>query len=548
MEFLNQVRVKTETLMQQLKADCEQPDLWRELAEQMAMLLRHEAVVACANEVLQRRPDDAEALTLKGNALRVCGKPDEALLCYQRVLALRPKSAEAYCNLGAAYQTLGRYPEAIAAYEQAVSFNPSVPAFWGNLSVSLTYSPTHTPADTVAALRRFDAQVALHLRDSRPHTNDRNPDRRLRVGYVSPDFRKHAVAYFALPLVQGHSKEQVEVFCYYNHHQEDEWTAGFRQAADHWRSCVALSDAQLAEHIRADGIDILVDLAGHTQNNRLLTFARKPAPVQLTWMGYVSTTGLSAMDWRITHADADPEGADLHYSEKLWRLPGTMWCYRPLPDMPEVSAPPFARNGHVTFGSFNRYSKNSPLVLQTWANILNWVPDSRLVICVPEGEIRQQMARFFAERSIEPSRIDAFAKVSHTDFWKLHGEVDIALDPFPFGGGTTTCETLWMGVPVVTVSGKEGSDFAPRFASRMGYAFLNNIGLPELVAQTLPQYVDIAVRLAQDAPRMAQLRQSLRPRMAAAPLTDEARFVREIETAYRAMWQDWLQKNTNTST
>lgn len=548
MEFLNQVRIQAETLMQQLKADSEQPDLWRELAEQMATLLRHEAVVACANEVLQRRPDDAGALTLKGNALRVCGKPDEALLCYQRVLALRPKSAEGYCNLGAAYQTLGRYPEAIAAYEQAVLLNPNEPGFWGNLSASLTYSPSHTPADVRNALERFDRQVSRPLCDSRPHTNERNPDRRLRVGYVSPDLRKHAVAYFALPLVEGHSKEQVEVFCYYNHHQEDEWTARFRQAADHWRSCATLSDAQLAEHIRADGIDILVDLAGHTQNNRLLTFARKPAPVQVTWMGYVTTTGLSAMDWRITHADADPEGADPHYSERLWRLAGTMWCFRPLPDMPEVSAPPFARNGHITFGCFNRYSKNSPLVLQTWANILNRVPDSRLVICVPEGEIRLQMARFFSERGIHPERLAAFAKLNHKDFWKLHGEVDIALDPFPFGGGTTTCETLWMGVPVVTVSGKEGSDFAPRFASRMGYAFLNNIGLPELVAQTLPQYVDIAVRLAQDAPRMAQLRQSLRPRMAAAPLTGEARFVREIEAAYRAMWQDWLQNNANIST
>lgn len=547
-EFLNQVRIKAETLMQQLKADSEQPDLWRELAEQMATLLRHEAVVACANEVLQRRPDDVEALTLKGNALRVSGKPDEALLCYQRVLALRPKSAEGYCNLGAACQSLGRYPEAIAAYEQAVALKPSVPAFWGNLSASLTYSPKHTPAETVAALRRFDAQLARPLRDFRPHTNDRTPDRRLRVGYVSPDFRKHAVAYFALPLVEGHNKEQVEVFCYYNHRQEDEWTTRFRQAAGYWRSCAILSDAELAEHIRADGIDILVDLAGHTENNRLLTFARKPAPVQVTWMGYVTTTGLSAMDWRITHADADPEGVEAHYSEKLWRLPGTMWCFRPLSDMPEVSPPPLERKGHITFGSFNRYSKNSPLVLETWANILNQVPDSRLLICVPEGEIRQQMARFFAERSIDPSRIDAFSKVSHTDFWKLHGEVDIALDPFPFGGGTTTCETLWLGVPVVTVSGKEGSDFAPRFASRMGYAFLNNIGLPELVAQTLPQYVDIAVRLAQDAPRMAQLRQSLRPRMAAAPLTDEARFVREMEAAYRAMWQDWLQKNANIST
>jgi predicted O-linked N-acetylglucosamine transferase (SPINDLY family) len=541
MDFLEQVRARAEVLMQQLTADSEQPDLWLQLSEHMAVLLRHDAVVACANEVLQRRPDDSAALTLKGNALRVAGQLDEAVLSYQRVLALRPDAAEAHCNLGAAYQTLGRYPEAIAAYEQAVLLNPDEPVFWGNLSVSLTYSPSHTPADVRTALRRFDEQLARPLCDMRLHTNNRQPERRIRVGYVSPDFRKHAVAYFALPLIEGHTA-QVEVFCYYNHRQNDDWTTAFRKAASHWLDCAGMSDAELAERIRADGIDILVDLAGHTENNRLLTFARKPAPVQLTWMGYVTTTGMSAMDWRITHADADPEGADPHYSERLWRLPGTMWCYRPLPDMPEVSASPFARNGHITFGCFNRYSKNSPMVLAAWAQILSRVPDSQLVICVPEGEIRQQMARFFSERGIHTERLAAFAKLNHQDFWKLHGEVDIALDPFPFGGGTTTCETLWMGVPVVSVTGSEGGDFSPRFASRMGYAFLNNIGLPELVANTVSQYVDIAVRLAQDPERLAYLRASLRSKMASAPLTDEARFAREMEEAYRAMWRTWCSK------
>ena len=538
-DFLKQVRIRAEALMERLNADREQPDLWLELTGQMAALLRHEAVVAFADEVLQRRPDDPAALTLKGNALRVINKADEALACYRRVLELCPQSAEGYCNLGAAYQTLGRYPEAIAAYELAVALKPDEPAFWGNLAVSLTYSSSHTPADVLSALRRFDAQIARPLRDPRPHANGRDSERRLRIGYVSPDLRKHAVAYFALPLIEGHNKDQVEVFCYYNHRQDDDWTKAFKKTADHWLDCAGMGDAALAERIRADGIDILVDLSGHTENNRLLTFARKPAPVQVTWMGYVTTTGMSAMDWRVTHDDADPPGAEAQYSERLWRLPGTMWCYRPLPGMPEVSAPPFARNGHITFGSFNRYSKNSPLVLETWAQILNRVPDARLVICVPEGEIRQRMASFFSERGIAPERIAGFAKLSHEDFWKLHAEVDIALDPFPFGGGTTTCETLWLGVPVVTCTGKEGGDFAPRFASRMGYAFLNNIGLPELACETITGYIDTAVQLALDPPRLTALRQSLRDKMAHAPLTDEARFAGEMEQAYRAMWREW---------
>lgn len=544
-DFMKALHEKNGQLRTSLERNPEQPNLWIELAEQMASLLQHEAVVACANEALRRRPDDAAALTLKGNALRSSGKVDEALACYRRVLELLPGSAVAHCNFGVALQTLGRYDEAIVAFETAISRYADIPLFWGNLAVSLTYSSNHGPHDVRSALRRFDKKVMSTLRDDRAHNNDRNPERRLRVGYVSPDFRKHAVAYFALPLIEGHNPENVEVFCYYNHRQDDEWTARFRQAADHWVPCADLSDSALAERIRADRIDILVDLAGHTENNCLPTFARKPAPVQVTWMGYVTTTGLSAMDWRVTHVDADPPGVDVDYSEKLWRLRGTMWCYRPLPGMPEVSPPPVQQKGYVTFGSFNRFSKTSSTVLKAWANILRLVPNSRLVICVPEGQIRDQMARFFAERGVIPERISAFAKLSHEDFWKLHSEVDIALDPFPFGGGTTTCETLWMGVPLVTVTGSQSSiisdpnSFPARFASRMGYAFLNNLGLPELVAETVPQYIDIAVQLASDIPRLAQLRQSLRPRMAAAPLTDEARFVREIEEAYRAMWRHW---------
>ena len=306
-----------------------------------------------------------------------------------------------------------------------------------------------------------------------------------------------------------------------------------------------MDDTALANRIRDDRIDILVDLAGHTENNRLLVFARKPAPVQVTWIGYITTTGLSAIDYRLTHQDADPPGSEADYAETLVRLPGTMWCYRPLPGMPEVAPPPFQRKGFVTFGSFNRFSKVSQKVLECWASILAAVPNSRLVMCLPEGGIRWEVVTFFAQRNVAPERLAIFAKLPHSDFWGLHGEVDIALDPFPFGGGTTTCETLWLGVPLVTVTGSpqttadNPNTFPARFASRMGKAFLTNIGLPELVAETLPQYVDLAVQLAQDPPRLMQLRQSLHPRMAAAPLTDEARFVREMEDAYRAMWREW---------
>lgn len=316
-----------------------------------------------------------------------------------------------------------------------------------------------------------------------------------------------------------------------------------------------LDDATLAAQIRADNIDILIDLSGHTGKSRLAVFAWKPAPLQISWLGYFATTGLPAMDFVILDPWHAPPGTEAQFSEGIIHLPHNRFCYAPVDFAPEVSPPPFEKNGHITFGSFNntaklneavldawarnRYSKNSPMVLETWASILNRVPDARLVICVPEGEIRQQMASFFNERGIAPGRIAAFAKLSHEDFWKLHAEVDIALDPFPFGGGTTTCETLWLGVPVVTCTGKEGGDFAPRFASRMGKAFLTNTGYPELAAETITDYIDKAVALASDRERLTTLRQTLRDKMAHAPLTDEARFAGEMEQAYRAMWREW---------
>jgi predicted O-linked N-acetylglucosamine transferase (SPINDLY family) len=487
-------------------------------------------------EALAITPDDPAQITNLGNALRALRRYDEARTCYERVLALRPDLAGAHTNLGTIFQGLGDNESAVACHRKALALDPGLAPVWSNLAAAMTYSLTHHPEAIREALAGFDRNFTRSTEAIPSPDNTRKPDRRLKVGYVSPDFRKHAVAYFALPLIEGHHREAVEVFCYYNHLQQDEWTARFRARADHWRSVVTLSDEALARQIRQDGIDILVDLAGHTEGNRLLTFALKPAPVQVTWMGYVTTTGLSTMDWRVTHADADPPGTESHYSEKLWRLPGTMWCYRPLPDMPAVTASPFERKGYVTFGSFNRYSKNGPAVLAAWVNILERVAGSRLLLCIPEGTVRQEIALFFGARGIDPVRIDCFAKVSHADFWNLHGEVDIALDPFPFGGGTTTCETLWMGVPVVTVTGREGGDFPPRFASRLGQAFLYNLGLHELVAGSVGEYCDIAVRLARDPDRLRALRQGLRRRMAAAPLTDEARFVEEMEQAWRGMW------------
>jgi predicted O-linked N-acetylglucosamine transferase (SPINDLY family) len=499
-------------------------------------------------EALSLVPDMLEALTDLGNVLKTLGRMDEALDAYTRSVTLRPDLAGTHCNLGTLYQTIGRYDEAIDCYQRALALRPDLGEAWSNLATCMTYSPRHGEQDILAAFQGFDRHVAQPLRDKRPFANDRTPGRRLRVGYVSADFRRHAVAYFALPLIEGHHRDQVEVFCYYSHLQVDSWTERFKQCADHWIECRHLSDAELAARIRADGIDILVDLGGHTGGNRILAFAHKPAPVQVTWMGYVTTTGLSAMDWRVTNHIADPPGSEAAYSERLWRLDGAMWCYRPLPNMPAPTPSPHLRKGHVTFGSLNRFSKNSAPVLEAWARILQAVPDARLTICIPEGRVRQELAAFFQARGVTPDRLIMFVGLDHQRFWELHADIDIALDPFPFGGGTTTCETLWLGVPLISVTGEKGQDFQPRFASRMGAAFLSSLGLSELVAPDVDRYVDIAVGLARDPDRLTRLRGEMRDRMARASLTDEERFAGQMEKAYRAMWIDWLEQDMPAAT
>ncbi|MBC5764740.1 tetratricopeptide repeat protein [Ramlibacter albus] len=482
----------------------------------------------------------AEAFTAAGRALATAGFAHEAHAAHARAAQLVPGNAAGMNNLGSAWQGLARYTEAIESYTGAIAAAPEVPIFRSNLIVALNYSHLHGPADVKWAAIEFDTHCARHLRATRVHENDRDPGRRLRVGYVSPDLRRHAVAYFLLPLLENHSNE-VEAVCYSSSKVVDEWTSRLRQASSQWVECADLDDAQLAERIRSDRIDVLVDLAGHTEGNRLLVFARKPTPVQLSWLGYVLTTGLSAMDARLTYAVTDPEGTDDDYTERLVRLEGSMWGYRPLPGMPEPAPPPYLRKGCITFGHLNRYSKVSQPALECWARILHEVPGSRLAIGLPQGAVRTEVARFFENRGVAANRIDAYGAMAHDRFWAMHAEIDIALDPFPFNGGTTSYETLWLGVPLVTCTG-EGGGFAPRFSSRMGKALLQAVGLPELVAATPEEYVAISVALARDPQRMERLRHELRERMRRSPLLDEPLHARSIEAAYRKLWREWCQR------
>jgi predicted O-linked N-acetylglucosamine transferase (SPINDLY family) len=373
------------------------------------------------------------------------------------------------------------------------------------------------------------------VRERQAHANRPDPERRLRVGYVSGDFVEHAMSYSVEPLLAHHDRSQVEVVCYANNAHQDQVTDRLRQHADAWHRVAGLPDDATAALVREHGIDVLVDLAGHTALNRLMVFARKPAPVQVAWLGYVTTTGLSAMDYRLTDAVVDPPGmTERHYTETLVRLP-CVSVFRPAPESPPVNPLPALAGGRLRFASLNHLAKVTPEVIGVWARVLAAAPESVLII-VNAGDplVRERLARAFAQHGVPAERLDFRARLSLGGFLALHHEVDLALDPFPYNGGATSCHSLWMGVPFVTLAGD-------RYMARMGASLLDAAGLPELVARTPDEYVALATRLADDRSRLAALRGSLRERLAASPLMNAPEFARSVERAYRRMWQAWCE-------
>jgi predicted O-linked N-acetylglucosamine transferase (SPINDLY family) len=492
-----------------------------------------ESLGAC-QRALEINPVHANAHNNLGNALRDLGRLDEAVASYQRAIELRPEFAEAHNNLGNAWKDQGRMADAIVSYEQAVRVKPGFLHTQCNLIYSLHFSPEHDAAAVYEAIRRFnDAEARPLAQAIRPHANDRSAERRLRVGYVSPDFRKHPVGRFLLPLLESHDHRQVEAVCYSSVQVADEITERSRAAADAWRDVFALTDEQLAERVRQDQIDILVDLTMHMAHSRLLVFARKPAPVQVTYLAYCGTTGLDTIDYRLTDPYLDPPGGDERfYSEQSLRLPETYWCYRPLDETPPVGALPAAATGRICFGSLSNFCKLSTATLDVWARLLAAVPNSRLLLHATQGSHRDRVGELLARQGVARERLTFVDFLPAAQYFQVYQQIDVALDPFPYGGGTTTCDALWMGVPVVSLAG-------PTAVGRGGLSILSNVGLPELVARDQEQYVEIAARLAADLPRLTDLRRTLRDRMQSSPLMDAPRFARHVEAAYREMWRRW---------
>jgi len=458
----------------------------------------------------------------------------EAADQYLAVLLLQPANPQAHNSLANCYNQLGRIAEAIRHYRETYRLAPDFPEALASVLACLNYDPECTPAQSAAEHRQWAEQVAApHYPRTVQFDYDRDPERRLRIGYVSPDLRRHPVSAIFAPVLDAHDRDRVEPICYYNFAGEDAVTVRLKSLASRWRPVAGLSDDALCEQIRADRIDILVDLAGHTAHNRLLAFARRPAPIQVSWLGYFNTTGLATMDYFLSDPWCSPTGQESHYVERLLRLPHTRFCYQPPEYMPGVGPLPAESSGHITFGCLNNLSKLNVNVLALWGAVLSAIPKSRLLLqaaALDDAPNRTRFGALCAKHGIAPDRLELRGFVPIEQAPASYAEIDIALDPFPFCGGMTSLEALWQGVPLVTLAGET-------IAGRQSASMLMNLGLAELIAENAAQYLEIATHLAHDLPRIAALRSGLRARVAASPLMDYSMFTHALEAAYRDMWR-----------
>ncbi len=491
-----------------------------------------EAVISL-REALRLRPDFADAHNNLALALQAQGKLDDAVISCRQALSLKPDFAEAHLNLGNAFKEQGRLDDAVAAYRSALRIKPDAAPIHSNVVFLLNYHPGYDARAIQEECARWQQHAEPLRQLIRPHANRPDPERRLRIGYVSPDFRDHPISFATVPLLSSHDHEQFAIYCYADVARPDSVTERLRGHADVWGSTLGLSDQQVADRVRSDQIDILVDLAMHTANNRLLVFARKPAPVQVAWAAYPGTTGLSAIDYRLTDPYLDPAGLfDSFYAEESVRLPDSFWCYDPLTDQPPVNSLPVLQSGVITFGCLNNFCKVNDGCLALWADVLRAAPQSRLLLRAPRGQARDHILARLQQEGIAEARIEFVDRVPRQQYLSLYHRIDLGLDPLPYNGHTTSLDAFWMGVPTLTLLGKT-------VVGRAGWSQLCNLGLQELAAETPEQYVALAAQWAEDWPRLQEFRGTLRQRMQQSPLMDGNRFARHVEQAYRHMWRRW---------
>lgn len=516
-------------------------EAWFNLGNIFRALGNADAARRAYHRAIRLKADMGEAYSNLGDVHKSATELTQAAECYRTALRLLPQMPQPYVNLGEVLKEQGRVTEAIKLLQHGLEQHPHLPVLHSNLLFALHYSP-HVPPEVIfRAHRNWGERHAAPLAPAvgPAFTNDRSPERRLRIGYVSPDFCGHAVSCFLEPLLRGHDRSAVEIFCYPISRRSDEITARFQAITGHWCPLNLLTDEEAAERIRADAIDILVDVAGHTCDCRPLIFARRAAPVQVSWLGYPDGTGMAAMDYRLTDAIADPPGVtDRWHLEKLVRLENGFLCFRPPRDTGFSPDLPAHRNGYVTFGSFNNNAKISAEVVAVWSALLRRVPDARLVLksrSFADSTTHAHYSALFATQDIDAGRFSLLPQTpDQGDHLRAYDGIDIALDPFPYNGTTTSCEALWMGVPVVTLQGSH-------HVARVTSSILHRCGLDELVAVDTDSYIGIAADLAANIDRLAALRRGLRQRMQDSPLCDPYAFAATVEKTYRGMWRDWCQ-------
>lgn len=495
--------------------------------------------VRCQRAAIALEPENPKHYVNLGAALKGQGLLGEAAAVYRRAVELKPDYDYAINNLGNLLREQGQLVESVNCFRKAIAISPDYLSAHSNLLFTLNSLPSMTPAEVFAEHRRFGQMIEAKVAGIRPHANTPEPDRPLRIGYLSPDFLGHSVAYFIENLLEFHDKRQFEIVCYAINKRMDSLSRRLQSRVGLWRSCSFMTDDELEAQIRADHIDILVDLAGHTAENRLTVMARKPAPVQVTYLGYPNTTGLTAIDYRLTDALVDPPGdADRIHSERLVRLPRSFLCFRPSDFAGDVPLRPVAANGYITFGSFNVMAKMTDEVVATWSRLLREVPRSRLLMkcnAFTDPETLDLYRRRFGDCGIGPERLELLGRQPLIgDHLATYGRIDIALDPFPYNGTTTTCEALWMGVPMVALQGTH-------HVGRVSAALMTHVGLADLIAKDADDYVARAEKLAADPDRIQAISKALRPQMASSPLMDGPGFAKDVEAAYREMWRTWCK-------
>ena len=485
------------------------------------------------SESRQRRDwEQAVSNAVRGDHWKQTGRLVLSLAAYQRAITKWPAFPEAFNNLGTVLMSLGRMEEAVRCLRQALHIRPDLLPARCNLLLALLHSPARSPEAAAEAHRQWGRQFPAPP----PAADGPAPAGRIRLGYVSANFLINPEGFVIQPLLRHHDRSRFEIFCYSNALRCDEWTRRYQRLAEHWRDISHKSDEQAARLIRRDGIQILVDCSGHWNHGRLSLFSLKPAPIQVSLPTYPATTGLAAVDYRITDRQADPRGLTEHlHTEKLIRLLRVCITYQPPSEAPDVNHLPALENGHVTYGCFNRRQKITDEMLRLWATILKRVPGSRLLFHHTFGgrktvvrEITNPILSRFAGLGVDPARIRFLGRLPLAEHLRVFHQVDLCLDTFPYHGMTMTCESLWMGVPVITLAGRS-------HVSRIGVSLLTVTGLEDFIAHSRPEYIRIAIDTANDLERLARLRTTLRERMRRSSLTHADHYARALERAYLRM-------------